>query len=100
MSGTVLLVTWDGAGNVPPEFALCRALVDAGHEVHVLTHDSLQERAEELGAIFPHPQWASSPMKISEPPDYPCWPRHRHGRIDFWNPNALFSDGARPASRG
>ena len=52
MAGTILLVTWDGAGNIPPEFAVCRALVDAGHRVHVLTHDSLRERAEELGAIF------------------------------------------------
>lgn len=52
MAGTVLFVTWDGAGNIPPEFAVCRALVDAGHRVHVLTHDSLRERAEELGAIF------------------------------------------------
>jgi len=50
--GRVLLVTWDGAGNIPPEFALCGALVDAGHRVHVLTHDSLKKRAEELGAIF------------------------------------------------
>jgi MGT family glycosyltransferase len=50
----MLLVTWDGAGNIPPEFTLCRALVDAGHQVHVLTHDTLKERAEELGAIF-HP---------------------------------------------
>jgi MGT family glycosyltransferase len=52
MAGTMLLVTWDGAGNIPPEFAVCRALVNAGHRVHVLTHDTLKERAEELGAIF------------------------------------------------
>ena len=52
MAGTALLVTWDGAGNIPPEFAVCRALVDAGHRVHILTHDSLKKRAEELGAAF------------------------------------------------
>jgi len=52
MAGTILLVTWDGAGNIPPEFAVCSALVNAGHVVHVLTHDTLKERAEELGAIF------------------------------------------------
>jgi MGT family glycosyltransferase len=52
MAGTILLVTWDGAGNIPPEFTVCGALVEAGHRVHVLTHDSLKERAEALGAIF------------------------------------------------
>jgi MGT family glycosyltransferase len=52
LAGTILLVTWDGAGNIPPEFAVCRALVEAGHRVHVLTHDSLKERAEAVGATF------------------------------------------------
>ena len=46
------MVTWDGAGNIPPEFAICRALVNAGHDVHVLTHDSLRDRTREIGANF------------------------------------------------
>jgi MGT family glycosyltransferase len=52
MPGTVLMVTWDGAGNIPPEFALCGALVDAGHRVYVFSHDSLQDRAQRIGARF------------------------------------------------
>ncbi len=52
MAGTILLVTWDGAGNIPPEFTVCGALAGAGHQVHVLTHDTLKGRAEALGATF------------------------------------------------
>jgi UDP:flavonoid glycosyltransferase YjiC (YdhE family) len=52
MSANVLMVTWDGAGNIPPELALCGALVDAGHNVHVFTHDSLKKRVETIGASF------------------------------------------------
>ena len=52
MEKTILLVTWDGGGNIPPELALCRALIEAGHEVHILSHDSLKERIEATGARF------------------------------------------------
>ena len=48
----VLLVTWDGGGNLPPELSLCVALIAKGHEVHVLGHDSTQARFESLGCIF------------------------------------------------
>lgn len=37
----VLMVHWDGAGNQPPQRALARELARRGHEVHVLTHDTL-----------------------------------------------------------
>ena len=52
MPGKILMVTWDGAGNIPPEFALCQSLVEAGHSVHVLTHDSLRQRVFDIGATF------------------------------------------------
>jgi MGT family glycosyltransferase len=52
MAGTVLVTTWDGAGNIPPELGLCRRLADDGHRVHVLTHDSLEQRVTEAGATF------------------------------------------------
>ena len=52
MNRVVLVVTWDGAGNIPPEVAACRALVEAGHSVHVLTHDVLRARFENVGAEF------------------------------------------------
>ena len=52
MSRTILLVTWDGAGNIPPELELCRALVAEGYRVFVFTHDSLRNRVEQVGAVF------------------------------------------------
>lgn len=45
----VLLVTWDGAGNLPPERSLVRTLVARGHTVRALAHDSLREALEEDG---------------------------------------------------
>ena len=52
MPGKILMVTWDGAGNIPPAFALCQSLVKAGYSVHVLTHDSLSQRVFDIGATF------------------------------------------------
>jgi UDP:flavonoid glycosyltransferase YjiC (YdhE family) len=48
----ILAVTWDGAGNLPPERALARALVERGHSVHALTHDSIRTKLEEDGVHF------------------------------------------------
>ena len=47
-----LLVTWDGAGNLPPEFALAQELVRRGHEVDVCCQNSMRERAESAGCEF------------------------------------------------
>ena len=35
-----LLVTWDGAGNLPPERSLARALMARGHTVRAIAHES------------------------------------------------------------
>lgn len=48
----ILMVHWDGAGNQPPQRALARELVRRGHEMHVLSHDSVGERARSDGSIF------------------------------------------------
>lgn len=50
--GRYLLVTWDGAGNLPPERSLVRALIARGHHVDVLAHPSVRERFELDGAVF------------------------------------------------
>ena len=47
-----LLVTWDGAGNLPPERSLIRALIARGHRVDVLAHASVRQRFEGDGARF------------------------------------------------
>lgn len=55
---------WDGGGNVPPQRALARELIRRGHEVHVLTHNSLAEAVSSDGATFhalqTAPQWDGS----------------------------------------
>jgi UDP:flavonoid glycosyltransferase YjiC (YdhE family) len=43
------MVTWDGAGNLPPERALAKALVERGHTVYALTHDSIRSKLEKDG---------------------------------------------------
>ena len=57
----VLMVHWDGGGNGPPQRALARELNRRGHEVHVLTHDSLADAVTADGSRFhplpSAPQW-------------------------------------------
>ena len=48
----VLLVTWDGAGNLPPALALISALSARGHEVIVLGHDSQEHEIRQSGGEF------------------------------------------------
>ncbi len=47
-----LIVTWDGAGNLVPTLGITRALIERGHDVRVIGHDTIAERAEDLGARF------------------------------------------------
>lgn len=49
---TILAITWNGAGNFPPERSLIHALVERGNTVHVLAHDSLSEKIRLDGATF------------------------------------------------
>ncbi len=60
----VLLTYWDGGGNVPPQRALARELIRRGHDVHVLTHNSVARIVESDGAKFhalkTAPQWDGS----------------------------------------
>src|SRR5947209_9322087 len=48
MSRRFLFVLWEGGGNVAPQLALARGLVERGHDVRVLTEDCL---AEDVGAV-------------------------------------------------
>ena len=47
-----LLATWDGGGTIPPELGLAAELVDRGHEVVVLSDDTVEREAVEAGATF------------------------------------------------
>lgn len=51
-SAKIMLVTWDGAGNQPPQQALLRALMARGHAAEVLAHASLKQSYEHDGASF------------------------------------------------
>jgi UDP:flavonoid glycosyltransferase YjiC (YdhE family) len=46
----ILLVTWDGAGNLPPMLGTARRLVELGHDVRVLAHPPLEPWTRATGS--------------------------------------------------
>lgn len=48
----ILQVLWDGGGNVGPQLAITRTLVDRGHEVRVLGNPCQRGAVERTGASF------------------------------------------------
>jgi len=50
--GRYLIVTWDGAGNLVPTLGITRTLVERGHDVRMIGHDTIAERCGDLGARF------------------------------------------------
>lgn len=48
----ILIVTWDGAGNLVPTLGITRTLVERGHDVRLLGHDTIAERCPDVGARF------------------------------------------------
>ena len=50
--GRVLLVSWDGGGNVPPALNLGARLVGRGHQVRMLGWSSTAQRAADAGLDF------------------------------------------------
>ena len=47
-----LLATWDGGGTIPPELGLAAELIGRGHEVVVLSDDTVEREAVDAGATF------------------------------------------------
>jgi UDP:flavonoid glycosyltransferase YjiC (YdhE family) len=47
-----LIVTWDGAGNLVPTLGIARTMVERGHDVRMLAHDTVAERCGDVGARF------------------------------------------------
>jgi UDP:flavonoid glycosyltransferase YjiC (YdhE family) len=47
-----LVVTWDGAGNLVPTLGIARTLVEGGHDVRLLGHDTIAQRCGPVGARF------------------------------------------------
>jgi MGT family glycosyltransferase len=50
--GRYLIVTWDGAGNLVPTLGITRTLVERGHDVRVIGHDTIAGRCGDIGARF------------------------------------------------
>ena len=50
--GRYLIATWDGAGNLVPTLGIARTLVERGHDVRLLGHDTIAERCADLGVRF------------------------------------------------
>src|SRR5207342_2021609 len=55
-----LLATWDGGGTIPPELGLAAELIARGHEVVVLSDDTVEQEAAEAGATFT--PWRRAPQ--------------------------------------
>jgi MGT family glycosyltransferase len=55
-----LLATWDGGGTIPPELGLAAELVARGHEVVVLSDDTVEQDAAAAGAAFT--PWRRAPQ--------------------------------------
>lgn len=49
---SILFVTWDGGGNVPPTLAVARQLRHRGHAVRVLGHPAQRDTVEGAGLPF------------------------------------------------
>ena len=47
-----LIATWDGAGNLVPTIGIAHTLVDRGHDVRVLGHDTIADLCGDVGARF------------------------------------------------
>ena len=52
MSRRYLMAIVDGGGNVPPELHVARRLVERGHDVTVLTEDSIAGEVRATGAVL------------------------------------------------
>jgi MGT family glycosyltransferase len=62
-----LFVLWEGGGNVAPQLALAKGLLERGHDVRVLTEDCLAEDVIAIGARFE--PFATAPNRASRVED-------------------------------
>jgi MGT family glycosyltransferase len=50
--GRYLIATWDGAGNLAPTLGIARTLVERGHDVRIIGHETIVARCGDAGARF------------------------------------------------
>ncbi|MCO5177654.1 MAG: hypothetical protein M9890_11900 [Thermomicrobiales bacterium] len=62
-----LFVLWNGGGNVPPQLAIARRLVERGHDVRILAPQSLAQQIAAAGCV--HVPYVHAPEHDSASPD-------------------------------
>jgi MGT family glycosyltransferase len=67
VSRRFLFVLWEGGGNVAPQLALARSLLERGHGVRVLTEDCLADDVVACGARFE--RFATAPNRARRSED-------------------------------
>jgi UDP:flavonoid glycosyltransferase YjiC (YdhE family) len=68
--GRYLIVTWDGAGNLVPTLGITRTLVERGHDVRVLGHDTIADLFADVGARFVRLTQAVGWDALDDPDDF------------------------------
>ncbi len=65
-----LIVTWDGAGNLAPTLGITRTLVERGHDVRLLGHDTVADLCRGVGAHFVALSQAEGWDAMEDPDDF------------------------------
>ncbi len=65
-----LFVLWDGGGNVPLQLGLAQGLVERGHDVRILTENSLASDVAAAGCRFE--PFVAAPNRASRDQDLVC----------------------------
>jgi UDP:flavonoid glycosyltransferase YjiC (YdhE family) len=68
--GRYLIVTWDGAGNLVPTLGITRQLVERGHDVRMLGHDTIADLCGDVGARFVQLTQAQGWDAMDDPDDF------------------------------
>jgi MGT family glycosyltransferase len=84
-----LFVLWDGGGNVPPQLAIARRLVDRGHKVRILAPRVLEQRIKAAGCVFV--PYTRAPEHNSASPE--------HDILQDWEPRTPLGAAARVRDR-
>src|SRR5918997_757122 len=65
-----LIATWDGAGNLVPTLGIARTLLERGHDVRVLGHDTIADLCSDVGARFLSLSQAPGWDAMDDPDDF------------------------------
>jgi UDP:flavonoid glycosyltransferase YjiC (YdhE family) len=103
----ILIVTWDGGGNLPPELGLAQKFLQHGHKVRILSHLGTKEDIEKIGAEFVAYRYAEEfscihvPASLKEEREQtfgrviyaPIMAKETLVEIENYKPNLIMVDG-------